>query len=186
MLDEAVHFLEGRALGADEESYYDLPGRSGESASLYEHCARAIRHGLRFGEHGLPLMGSGDWNDGMNLVGIHGKGESVWLGFFLHEVLTSFAELARAPRRPAFAERVPREAQRPAPQPRQARLGRRLVSARLVRRRLAARLRASNAECSIDSIAQSWSVLSGAGDLRALADGDGRARPAPGAARLTA
>ena len=49
---------------------------------------RAIRHGLRFGEHGLPLMGSGDWNDGMNLVGIHGKGESVWLGFFLYEVLT--------------------------------------------------------------------------------------------------
>ena len=64
----------------DEEAYYDLPRRSDEAATLYEHCVRAIQHGLRFGEHGLPLMGCGDWNDGMNLVGNHGKGESVWLG----------------------------------------------------------------------------------------------------------
>jgi cellobiose phosphorylase len=85
VLDESVPFLEGRALGADEESYYDQPGRSTQADSLYQHCARAILHGLRFGEHGLPLMGSGDWNDGMNLVGIGGKGESVWLGFFLYE-----------------------------------------------------------------------------------------------------
>ena len=56
---------------------------------------RAILHGLKFGEHGLPLIGSGDWNDGMNLVGIQGKGESVWLGFFLYEVLMRFAEVAR-------------------------------------------------------------------------------------------
>ena len=87
VLDEAVRFLEGRPVNAEEDSYYDLPGRSEETASLYDHCTRAILHGLRFGEHGLPLMGSGDWNDGMNLVGIHGKGESVWLGFFLYEVL---------------------------------------------------------------------------------------------------
>ncbi len=164
VLDQAVHFLEGRALGPDEESYYDLPARSGEAASLYEHCARAIRHGLRYGEHGLPLMGSGDWNDGMNLVGIHGKGESVWLGFFLHSVLTSFADLADRREDRAFAERCRREAQD-------------------LRRNLAKHAwdgawysRAwfddgsvlgtwSNAECSIDSIAQSWSVLSGAGDI---------------------
>ena len=164
VLEQSVHFLDGRGLGPDEESYYDLPGRSGEAASLYEHCARAIRRGLRFGEHGLPLMGSGDWNDGMNLVGIHGKGESVWLGFFLHKVLTSFAELADRRADPAFADLCRREAQD-------------------LRRNLAKHAwdgawyrRAwfddgsllgtwSNAECSIDSIAQSWSVLSGAGDL---------------------
>jgi cellobiose phosphorylase len=163
VLDQDVHFLEGRALGPDEESYYDLPGRSGETASLYEHCARAIRHGLRFGEHGLPLMGSGDWNDGMNLVGIHGKGESVWLGFFLNKVLTSYAGLAERRGDQAFADLCLREAQD-------------------LRRNLAKHAwdgawyrRAwfddgsllgtwSNAECSIDSIAQSWSVLSGAGD----------------------
>ncbi|HKB49668.1 MAG TPA: protein ndvB, partial [Ktedonobacterales bacterium] len=87
VLDESVRFLEGRPVNAEEDSYYDLPGRSEETASLYEHCTRAILHGLRFGEHGLPLMGSGDWNDGMNLVGIRGKGESVWLGFFLYAVL---------------------------------------------------------------------------------------------------
>ncbi len=88
VLDEPVHFIEGRPVKAEEDSYYDLPGRSEEAASLYEHCVRSIQRGLRMGEHGLPLMGSGDWNDGMNLVGEHGKGESVWLGFFLYEVLT--------------------------------------------------------------------------------------------------
>ena len=99
VLDEPVHFLEGRPVKPDEDSYYDLPVRSEETAPLYEHCVRAILHGLTFGEHGLPLMGSGDWNDGMNLVGEHGKGESVWLGFFLYEVLMRFAEVARHARR---------------------------------------------------------------------------------------
>ncbi|HEY5190414.1 MAG TPA: protein ndvB, partial [Candidatus Deferrimicrobium sp.] len=95
VLDEPVHFLEGRPVTAEEDSYYDLPVRSEEAATLYEHCRRAILKGLRTGEHGLPLMGSGDWNDGMNLVGEHGKGESVWLGFFLYEVLMRFTEIAR-------------------------------------------------------------------------------------------
>ena len=110
MLDESVRFLEGRPVNAEEDSYYDLPLRSEETASLYEHCMRAILHGLRFGEHGLPLMGSGDWNDGMNLVGIHGKGESVWLAFFLYDVLEDFADLARARGDAAFAERCRQEA----------------------------------------------------------------------------
>ena len=83
----------------EEDSYYDLPQRSDEVGTLYEHCVRAIEHGLRFGAHGLPLMGCGDWNDGMNLVGADGKGESVWLAFFLYDVLTQFAELARGARR---------------------------------------------------------------------------------------
>ena len=85
MLDESIPFLQGRRLNVNEESYYDLPIISDRNATLYEHCKQAIEHGLRFGEHGLPLMGSGDWNDGMNMVGIHGKGESVWLAFFLFD-----------------------------------------------------------------------------------------------------
>ena len=165
VLDEKVHFLNGRLLGAEEESYYDLPGRSSEEASLYQHCVKAIEHGLRFGEHGLPLMGSGDWNDGMNLVGIHGKGESVWLGFFLYDVLLSFAELAQQYGDQAFAQRCKQQA---------------------VQLRKNAEAHAwdgewyrrawfddgtplgssTNTECQIDSISQSWSVLSGAGDIK--------------------
>ena len=109
-LDEPIHFLDGRQVNAEEESYYDLPNRLEETASLYEHCRRAILRGLRFGEHGLPLMGSGDWNDGMNLVGQHGKGESVWLGFFLYDVLLRFAEVAGVHGDVPFAERCRREA----------------------------------------------------------------------------
>ncbi|MBF0220486.1 MAG: cyclic beta 1-2 glucan synthetase, partial [Gammaproteobacteria bacterium] len=112
VLDEPVNFLEGRPLDPDDESYYDLPERSGDSASLYQHCVRAIRYGIRSGEHGLPLMGSGDWNDGMNRVGIHGKGESVWLGFFLYEVLRQFGILAHRYNDPGFAEFCASEAQR--------------------------------------------------------------------------
>ena len=88
VLDERINFIEGRLLKPDEEAYYDLPTRSEESGTLYEHCVRAIRNGLSFGQHGLPLMGSGDWNDGMNRVGYQGRGESIWLAFFLYHVLT--------------------------------------------------------------------------------------------------
>ncbi len=163
VLDEPVHFLEGRPVNPEDDSYYDLPGRSTETASLYEHCVRAIRHGLRFGAHGLPLMGGGDWNDGMNLVGIQGRGESVWLGFFLCTVLRQFAELARGRGDTAFAELC-------------------LAQADQLRRNIDQHAwdgawyrrawfddgtplgSAGNAECQIDSISQSWSVLSGAGD----------------------
>jgi cellobiose phosphorylase len=164
VLDQGVHFLEGRALGPDEESYYDLPGRSAESATLYEHCARAIRHGLRYGEHGLPLMGSGDWNDGMNLVGIRGKGESVWLGFFLHTVLNAFAGVAERRGDRQFADLCLREAQ-----DLRRNLARHAWDGAWYRRAgfdEGALLGTwSNEVCSIDSIAQSWSVLSGAGDV---------------------
>ncbi|HUF21262.1 MAG TPA: hypothetical protein VMP00_10965 [Burkholderiales bacterium] len=162
VLDQNVHFLEGRALKAGEESYYDLPGHSAETASLYQHCVRAIEHGLRFGERGLPLMGSGDWNDGMNLVGIHGKGESVWLGFFLCEVLTSFAELACRHNDPAFAKRCLQEAE----QLRQ-NLEEHAWDGAWYRRAWfddgSPLGSAENDDCRIDSIAQSWSVLSGGG-----------------------
>jgi cyclic beta-1,2-glucan glucanotransferase len=163
VLDEPVSFIEGRPLDVKADSYYDLPTPSAQKASLYEHCVRAILRGLSFGEHGLPLMGSGDWNDGMNLVGIGGKGESVWLGFFLCEVLRQFTAVARIHADVPFAERCEEEAD-------------------VLRQNIEQHGwdgdwyrrayfddgsplgSASNAECQIDSIAQSWAVLAGAGE----------------------
>ena len=163
VLDEPIHFIEGRPVNPEEDSYYDLPSGSEEAASLYEHGRRAILRGLKFGEHGLPLMGSGDWNDGMNRVGEHGKGESVWLGFFLYQVLNQFTEIARTRGDLSFAERCQREA---------AQLRRNIEQngwdGEWYRRAYfddgTPLGSASNPECQIDSIAQSWSVLSGAGD----------------------
>ncbi|MGV8073768.1 MAG: GH36-type glycosyl hydrolase domain-containing protein [Syntrophobacteraceae bacterium] len=163
VLDESVHFVQGRPVNADEDSYYDLPGRSEESSTLYDHCVLAILNSLKFGDHGLPLIGSGDWNDGMNLVGEHGKGESVWLGFFLYEVLIRFTEVAGKHGDSSFAERCGREA---------ARLRLSIENhgwdGEWYRRAYfddGTPLGSSgNTECQIDSIAQSWSVLSGAGD----------------------
>jgi cellobiose phosphorylase len=163
VLDESVHFIDGRAVKPSEDSYYDLPEQSPVTATLYEHCTQAILRGLQFGEHGLPLMGSGDWNDGMNLVGIHGKGESVWLGFFLYRVLMDFAELAILHNDGTFAERCRHEATQ--------------LRENIERNGWDGEwyLRAyfddgkplgssTSEECQIDSIAQSWSVLSGAGN----------------------
>jgi cellobiose phosphorylase len=165
VLDESSGFLEGRPVSAGDDSYYDLPGRSREGATLYEHCVRAIRHGLQFGPRGLPLMGSGDWNDGMNLVGIKGTGESVWLGFFLYAVLQQFAAVAQCKGDSSFAE--------------QCRAGARVLRQNLelhgwdgewYRRAYfddcAVLGSASNAECRIDSVSQSWSVLSGAAEAK--------------------
>jgi len=162
VLDEPVGYLEGRLLAAGEESYYDLPLTSNLRESLYQHCVRAIEHGLRRGQHGLPLMGSGDWNDGMNRVGHMGVGESVWLGFFSYQVLEQFAVTARLHGDHDVAKRCSDSA---------ATLQRNLEQSAWdgawYRRawfddgQLLGS--ASNEECRIDSIAQSWSVLSGAG-----------------------
>jgi cellobiose phosphorylase len=145
------------------DSYYDLPGRSEESGSLYVHCVRAILRGLRFGEHGLPLMGTGDWNDGMSKVGERGRGESVWLGFFLYEVLTRFAELARRRDDLAFAERCETEANKL-----RLNIEKSGWDGQWYRRAYfddgSPLGSEENDECQIDSVAQSWSVLSGAGD----------------------
>ena len=161
VLDERVGYLEGRPVKREEESYYDLPTRSEQSATLYEHCVRAIEHSRPRGPHGLPLIGTGDWNDGMNRVGEHGRGESVWLGFFLHEVLNRFAVTARRHGDSPFAELCEREAAA-------------LRDALEAHGWDGAWYRrayfddgtplgsSANAECRIDSIAQSWSVLSGA------------------------
>jgi len=163
VLDETTHFLQGRPLNPDEDSYYDLPARTEETASLYDHCVRAILNGLKFGEHGLPLIGSGDWNDGMNLVGEHGKGESVWLGFFLYEVLRRFTEVANARGDISFVERCQSEAEEL-----RMNIERHGWDGEWYRRAYfddGSPLGSANSpECQIDSIAQSWSVLSGAGD----------------------
>jgi cellobiose phosphorylase len=165
VLDEPVHFLEGRPVNPDEDSYYDLPSRSEETAPLYEHCVRAILRGLTAGEHGLPLMGSGDWNDGMNRVGEHGKGESIWLGFFLYGVLMRFVEVARMRGDFSFAERCRSEAARV-----RENIEEHGWDGEWYRRAYfddgSPLGSASNQECQIDSIAQSWSVLSGAGDAK--------------------
>ncbi len=95
LLDEPVAFLEGAAIPPGAEDAYYAPAISSQLASVYEHAARSIDHSLRVGVHGLPLMGSGDWNDGMNRVGIEGRGESVWLGWFLCKLVADFAPLAR-------------------------------------------------------------------------------------------
>jgi cellobiose phosphorylase len=163
VLDEAVHFIGGRLVRPGEDSYYDLPEHSEKSASLYEHCTQAILRALQFGEHGLPLMGSGDWNDGMNLVGIHGKGESVWLACFLYDVLTKFAGLARTRGDTAFADRCLHEATRL-----QENVETHGWDGEWYRRAFfddgTPLGSATSEECQIDSIAQSWSVLSGIGN----------------------
>ena len=87
LLEEAVPFLEGPRLAAGQAESYFEPHASEERGSMFEHGARALDRSLAVGSHGLPLMGSGDWNDGMNRVGAEGRGESVWLGWFLHGIL---------------------------------------------------------------------------------------------------
>ncbi len=163
ILDEPVRFIEGRPVGSEMDSYYDLPHASDEIAPLYEHCVQAVLHGIRLGEHGLPLIGSGDWNDGMNLVGEHGKGESVWLGFFLYTVLMEFCEIARLRNDLPFVDQCLEKAQQL-----RSNIEENGWDGEWYRRAYfdnGSLLGSSgNTECRIDSIAQSWSVLSGAGD----------------------
>jgi cyclic beta-1,2-glucan synthetase len=160
VLDERVSFLEAPLLAPDVREVYAQPGVSVERWPLYEHCVRAIDKGLTVGGHGLPLMGSGDWNDGMSRVGLNGRGESTWLGFFLHVVLGEFAPLCAARGDQARAERYRSEAGRLATM-----LERTWDGEWYLRgyyddgTPLGS---AQNAECRIDSIAQSWAVISGA------------------------
>jgi cyclic beta-1,2-glucan synthetase len=163
VLDDKVDMIEGRLVNANEESYYDLPARSAESVSLYDHCVRAIKHGFRFGANGLPLMGTGDWNDGMNLVGDDGRGESVWLALFLVEVLQTFEPLARQRGDTTFADEC-------------------VVRAAELRRNIEANAwdgawyrrgfyddgaplgSRDSDECKIDALPQSWATLARVGD----------------------
>jgi cyclic beta-1,2-glucan synthetase len=163
ILDESLHFLQGRLLNSGEESYYELPVQSEQSSTLYDHCMRAIKHGLSSGEHGLPLMGTGDWNDGMNRVGHNGKGESIWLGFFLYDVLMKFIDIAGFCNDPDFAAQCKKEAENL-----RTNIEKNGWDGEWYRRAYfddgTPLGSASNTDCKIDAIAQSWSVLSGAGD----------------------
>ena len=164
MLDEPVTFLEGRPLNPGEDSYFDLPILSTQSATLYEHCVRAIKHGFKYGDNGFPLIGTGDWNDGFDKVGQHGKGESVWLAFFLYEILVHFSGIADLQNDAAFANECKKQAQQL-----KENINKNAWDGEWYKRAWfddGTPLGSSvNEECKIDSIAQSWSVLSGAGDI---------------------
>jgi cyclic beta-1,2-glucan synthetase len=161
ILSERIPFLKGEALGPDEMERYTQFEMTDTAFSLYEHCRRALKKGTLLGVHGLPLMGAGDWNDGMNRVGIDGRGESIWLGWFLHATLKRFASL------------VAQMTDDPAPYLKQAEELSRALDAHAwdgewyLRAfyddgsRLGSH---ENHECQIDSIAQSWAVLSGGAD----------------------
>ena len=133
ILDERTAFLESPPLEPGEESHYGLPRVSDRSATLWEHCVRALDHGMRYGAHGLPLMGSGDWNDGMNRVGHEGTGESVWLAFFLYDVLNVLRQAGPEAGRPGLRREMPLRSARPERAHRCRRLGRRLVLAGVLR-----------------------------------------------------
>ena len=163
LLDERIPFLKSPVLRPDQEEDYGLPVVSEQTGSVYEHCVRALEHGYRLGSHGLPLMGSGDWNDGMNKVGAHGMGESVWNGWFFITVLKAFAELAAgrsaAPRTVWCRERA--ESLRAA-------LEAHAWDGSWYRRAYfddgTPLGSAQNDECQITAIPQAWAVISGAGD----------------------
>ena len=163
VFDEIAPYLEQPLLGADEHDRYMEPSVSGESGDIYDHCVRAIEHSLAVGQHGLPLMGSGDWNDGMNRVGQGGKGESVWLGWFLYTTLAAFLPTVEKRNDKERAERYRRHMDRL----RQA-LGEQAWDGDWYRRAYfddgSPLGSTQNEECRIDSIAQSWAVISGASD----------------------
>ena len=165
VLDEKVPFLESRLLKPEEESLYDLPNRAAEGGTLYEHCVRAVRHGWRFGEHGLPLMGCGDWNDGMNLVGAGGKGESVWLAFFIYDLLRKFSGLAERRGDKAFARECETVAATLSDN-----LAKNAWDGQWYRRAYfdngVPLGSATNPECQIDSLPQSWAILSGSSNFQ--------------------
>jgi cyclic beta-1,2-glucan synthetase len=161
ILDEIIPFLEGAKLAAGEHDSFFQPTISDEIATLFEHCARALDQSLAVGGHGLPLMGTGDWNDGMNRVGEGGKGESVWLGWLMYATLNVFAPLADA-----RGEICRSAAWRAHAIALQTSLEREAWDGQWYRRGwfddgtpLGS---AANDECRIDSIAQSWAVISGA------------------------
>ncbi len=161
ILDEQVHFLEGEPLGEEDEKY-SIPRISNEKASVYEHCIRAIERGIKFGEHNIPLMGCGDWNDGMSTVGNKGKGESVWLGWFMYNILMKFSSLC------ATMKDFEREK-------RYIKIAKEMANAieenawdgewykRAYFDDGTPLGSIKNPECMIDSLAQSWSIISGVG-----------------------
>jgi len=175
VLDESVPFLEGPRLEPSETDNFFLPAIPQQQATLFEHCALALDQSLADGRHRLPLIGTGDWNDGMNRVGEKGEGESVWLGWFLYATLTAFAPLAATRGETARAEHWTMHADAL-----KVALEREAWDGDWYARGYfddGTPLGSSRSdECRIDSIAQSWAVLSGAATqgraLRAMASLD--------------
>ena len=163
ILDEPMPFLQGAPLTVGEDDRYGVYAATGEITTLYEHCRRALEHATTSGKHGLPLMGSGDWNDGMNRVGAGGRGESVWLGWFLHATLSRVAALCerRGDAEQAATYREQAETLRQA-------LEQNGWDGAWYRRAFyddgTPLGSAQDSECQIDSIPQSWAVLSHAGE----------------------
>jgi cellobiose phosphorylase len=163
ILDQRVPFLKAPVLRPEQEEDFNVPAISEETATLYEHCVRVLELGYRLGPHGLPLMGTGDWNDGMNKVGAHGHGESVWNGWFILTVLKSFAELAEQRKDAARVTwcRERAESLRSA-------LEAHAWDGKWYRRAYfddgTPLGSAANDECQIDALPQAWSVISGAGN----------------------
>jgi len=168
LLDEMVPFLEGPKLAADQHENFFSPAVSERTASLYDHCALALDASLAVGRHGAPLIGGGDWNDGMNRVGEGGKGESAWLGWMLYTTLTQFAGLADRREDPAHAKTWREHAAAL-----QAALEDQAWDGDWYRRAWfddgSVMGSAANDECRVDSIAQSWAVISGAARPRRAA-----------------
>ena len=163
VLDETATFIEAPPLAPGEDESYTQPVVSQESATIYEHCLRALDRSLAVGRHGLPLMGSGDWNDGMNRVGNEGRGESVWVGWFLHSTLNNFTPFCEAREE---AERAITYRQHMADLKRA--LEEEAWDGDWYRRAYfddgTPLGSVQNEECRIDSIAQSWGVISGVAD----------------------
>jgi len=161
ILIESIPFLKGEVLKPDEMERYAQYETTEKEFSLYQHCLRALEKGATAGAHGLPLMGAGDWNDGMNRVGVDGRGESIWLGWFLHATLKRFAPLV------ALMGDDPTPYLQQAEQYSQALEAHAWDGDWYLRAfydegsRLGSH---ENNECQIDSIAQSWAVLSGSAD----------------------
>ena len=160
VLDVPVPFLEAPALSAGELEAYGQPETAAESGTLYEHCVRAVERRLNMGRHGLPLIGTGDWNDGLNRVGHQGHGESVWLGWFLSKILSDFAAVVETRGDPERAARWRSERERMGTMLEQAWDGDWYRRAYFDDGTPLGSAQAQ--ECRIDSISQSWAVLSGA------------------------
>jgi len=163
ILDVKTPYLNGAELSDGEKERYDLYLPSNVEESIYEHCKRAIDRACNFGTNGLPKIGIGDWNDGFSTIGPEGKGESVWLGFFLYQILQEFAQLADYKQEDKLAERYRNIANQL-----QGNLNTNAWDGRWYKRAFADNGDVygsmENEECRIDSIAQSWSVISGAGE----------------------
>jgi cyclic beta-1,2-glucan synthetase len=163
VLSKRIPFIEGDPLDDDEVEVFQVPVQSLERDTLYEHCRRAVEKGSTMGEHGLPLIGSGDWNDGMNRVGVNGTGESVWMAWFLCEVLERFAGLTETVGEDQVAAVYRERAQDIA-----AAVEEHAWDGNWYRRAWyddGTVMGSSDCEeAAIDSISQSWAVISGAAD----------------------